>query len=179
MITTTNTAAPASAIDLDHLDLAVLPTPVGPLVVLGRGGVVVTSGFGTVEDVRRNLPRDLTTLEVREGSDLAHVSRAVEAYFAGQLDVLTDVAVSQPGGPFLTEVWAVMREIPPGQTWSYSELAAKAGRPAAVRAAGQGCATNRVAPFVPCHRVVRSDGSLGGYAYGLAMKQALLDFERG
>ena len=85
--------------------------------------------------------------------------------------------VEQPGGPFLTEIWRVMRQIPAGDTWSYSELATKAGRPAAVRAAGQGCALNRVAPFVPCHRVLRSDGSLGGYAYGLATKRALLDFE--
>ena len=70
-----------------------------------------------------------------------------------------------------------MRQIPAGETWSYSELATRAGRPAAIRAAGQGCALNRVAPFVPCHRVLRSDGSLGGYAYGLATKRALLDFE--
>ncbi len=179
MITTRNQPAPASSTDLDRLDVAVLSTPVGPLVVFGHGGVVVTSGFGTVEDVRRMLPGDLANLDVREGDGLTDASEAVAAYCAGHLDALTDVAVTQPGGPFLTEVWAVMREIPAGQTWSYAELATKAGRPAAVRAAGQGCATNRVAPFVPCHRVVRSDGSLGGYAYGLATKQGLLDYERG
>jgi methylated-DNA-[protein]-cysteine S-methyltransferase len=72
-----------------------------------------------------------------------------------------------------------MRQIPPGETWSYAELAAKAGRPQAVRAAGQACARNLVAPFVPCHRVVRSGGSLGGYYYGLAVKRWLLDHERG
>ena len=72
----------------------------------------------------------------------------------------------------------MMRSIPPGQTWTYAELAAKAGRPAAVRAAGQACARNLVAPFVPCHRVLRSDGTLGGYFFGSETKQRLLDHER-
>jgi len=70
-----------------------------------------------------------------------------------------------------------MRQIPPGQTWSYAELAAKAGRPDASRAAGSACARNLVAPFVPCHRVVRSDGTLGGYYYGLPVKEWLLAHE--
>ena len=72
-----------------------------------------------------------------------------------------------------------MREIPAGTTWSYGELAAKAGSPRAVRAVGQACARNMVAPFVPCHRVVRSDGSLGGYFYGLDTKRWILAHERG
>ncbi|QUC12596.1 methylated-DNA--[protein]-cysteine S-methyltransferase [Arachnia propionica] len=71
-----------------------------------------------------------------------------------------------------------MRRIPPGRTVSYSELAAMAGRPAAARAAAGACARNRVAVVVPCHRVIRGDGGLGGYAFGLEVKQALLDFER-
>ena len=161
------------------LDVAVLASPVGPLVVFARDGVVVTSGFGTVAEVRELLPPDLRAAELREGADLGPIADAVAAYTAGDLDALDTVLVEQPGGPFLTDVWRVMREIPAGSTWSYSELATKAGRPAAVRAAGQGCALNRVAPFVPCHRVVRSDGSMGGYAYGLPTKRALLAFERG
>jgi methylated-DNA-[protein]-cysteine S-methyltransferase len=161
------------------LDVAVLPSPVGPLVVMARDGIVVTSGFGTVAEVRELLPPDLRDAELNEGADLGPIAEAVAAYTAGDLDALDTVLVEQPGGPFLSEVWRVMREIPPGSTWSYTELATKAGRPSAVRAAGQGCALNRVAPFVPCHRVLRSDGSLGGYAYGLPTKRALLAFERG
>jgi len=72
-----------------------------------------------------------------------------------------------------------MREIPAGQTWSYRDVAAKAGKPDAVRAAGTACGRNRVAPFVPCHRVVRSDGSLGGYGFGLDVKRWLLGHEAG
>jgi methylated-DNA-[protein]-cysteine S-methyltransferase len=161
------------------LDVAVLPSPVGPLVVMAREGVVVTSGFGTVDEVSALLPPYLRDAELREDADLGSIADAVAAYTSGDLEALDTVLVEQPGGPFLSEVWRVMREIPPGTTWSYTELATKAGRPSAVRAAGQGCALNRVAPFVPCHRVLRSDGTLGGYAYGLPTKRALLAFESG
>ena len=159
------------------LGFAVIATPVGALVVVARDGVVVTSCFGTLDDARRMLPPALADAELVEGEGTGDIVAAVQAWAGGRLDALDTVVVEQPGGPFLQEAWRVMRQIPPGQTWSYAELATKAGRPAAVRAAGQACAVNRVAPFVPCHRVVRSDGSLGGYAYGLPVKRALLDLE--
>ncbi|HYN75270.1 MAG TPA: methylated-DNA--[protein]-cysteine S-methyltransferase [Candidatus Limnocylindria bacterium] len=161
------------------LDVAVLPSPVGPLVVITAAGVVVASGFGTVAQVVQLLPAELADLDRHLEADLGPIAEAVRAYTAGDLAALDLVPVEQPGGPFLVEAWRVMRDIPAGETWSYAELATKAGRPAAVRAAGQACAQNRVAPFVPCHRVVRSDGSLGGYAYSLPTKRALLDFEAG
>jgi methylated-DNA-[protein]-cysteine S-methyltransferase len=72
-----------------------------------------------------------------------------------------------------------MREVPPGETITYTELAARAGSPTAVRAAGQACARNVIAPIVPCHRILRSDGTFGGYAYGLHVKRWLLAHERG
>jgi len=78
---------------------------------------------------------------------------------------------------FRADVLVAMQRIPYGKTESYSELAAAAGRPAAVRAAASGCATNPVAIIVPCHRVLRSDGTLGGYAGGLDVKQLLLALE--
>jgi methylated-DNA-[protein]-cysteine S-methyltransferase len=162
---------------LPPLDVDVLDSPVGPLVVIALDGVVVSSGFGTVEQVGGLLPPEVAAAGLRPGADLGTIADAVADYCAGDLGALDRVPVRQPGGAFLTEVWRVMREIPAGTTWSYSELATKAGRPAAVRAAGQGCARNRVAPFVPCHRVLRSDGTLGGYAYGLSTKRALLAFE--
>ena len=73
-----------------------------------------------------------------------------------------------------------MREIPPGETITYAELAERAGNPRAVRAAGSACARNLIAPIVPCHRVVRSGESrnLGGYYYGLSTKEWLLEHER-
>ena len=71
-----------------------------------------------------------------------------------------------------------MREIPAGETASYAEVAARIGAPKAVRAVAGACAANRIAVAIPCHRVVRNDGALSGYAWGVARKRALLDKER-
>jgi methylated-DNA-[protein]-cysteine S-methyltransferase len=90
---------------------------------------------------------------------------------------LDRVGVAQSGGPFVQRAWLAMRGIMPGQTCSYAQLAAAAGSPQAVRAAGAACATNLVAPFVPCHRVLRTGGGLGGYGYGLPVKRHLLAHE--
>ncbi|MBW8755073.1 MAG: methylated-DNA--[protein]-cysteine S-methyltransferase [Sphingomonadales bacterium] len=83
------------------------------------------------------------------------------------------------GTAFQEAVWQELRRIPPGETRSYAEIAAAVGKPGAVRAAGSANGANNVAVLIPCHRVIRSDGTLGGYAYGLAIKQELLERERG
>jgi AraC family transcriptional regulator, regulatory protein of adaptative response / methylated-DNA-[protein]-cysteine methyltransferase len=82
------------------------------------------------------------------------------------------------GTAFQEAVWAALRAVPLGETRTYTELAAIVGNPRAVRAAGSACGANPVAVLVPCHRAKRTDGSLGGYAYGLERKRALLDRER-
>ena len=82
------------------------------------------------------------------------------------------------GTAFQEAIWQALATIPAGETRSYAELAAAAGRPDAVRAAGTACGGNPLAVIVPCHRVTRSDGGLGGYAWGVARKRALLDRER-
>jgi methylated-DNA-[protein]-cysteine S-methyltransferase len=105
------------------------------------------------------------------------VVEALTAYAAGELTALDAVPVRQPGGPFMQRAWIELRAVKAGGTDSYAGLAVRAGSPRAVRAAGQACATNKVAPFVPCHRILRTDGSLGGYAYGLPVKEALLVHE--
>ena len=71
-------------------------------------------------------------------------------------------------------MWRELRRIPPGETRSYAEIAAAVGKPGAVRAAGSANGANNVAVLIPCHRVIRSDGTLGGYAYGLDIKRELL-----
>lgn len=153
-----------------------IDTPVAPWSVVVDGDVVVASAFTPLDTLLDELPADTTVTATRPRGVVAD---AVRAYLAGRVTALDAVPVRQPGGPFQQAAWAVMREIPPGQTWSYAEVAAKAGRPSATRAAGTACARNRVAPFVPCHRVVRSDGSLGGYAFGLLVKRWLLAHEGG
>lgn len=171
-MTTTRPAPPA---DTAQLRVAALPTPVGPLnVVVDADGAVRASWFGSADAFRSRIGPTRTVAP----DELGPVTAAVARYVAGDAGALDDVPVRQPGGEFRQAAWAAMRRVPPGTTVSYTELAEMAGRPTAVRAAASACASNLVAPFVPCHRIVRSDGTLGGYAYGLAAKQALLDHER-
>ena len=87
---------------------------------------------------------------------------------------MTNLPLDVAGTAFQQAVWAELMRIPPGETRSYAQIAAAVGKPGAVRAAGSANGANQVAVLIPCHRVVRSDGSLGGYAYGLERKAALL-----
>ncbi|WP_295531884.1 methylated-DNA--[protein]-cysteine S-methyltransferase, partial [Novosphingobium sp. Chol11] len=82
------------------------------------------------------------------------------------------------GTAFQEAIWRELRRIPRGETRTYAQLAAVVGNPGAVRAAGSANGANHVSVLIPCHRVIRTDGSLGGYAWGLAIKQELLARER-
>ena len=92
-------------------------------------------------------------------------------------DNTLDAPLDIRGSNLQKAVWEKLREIPPGSTISYTELAARVGRPAAVRAVAHACAENPLAVIIPCHRAVRSDGSLAGYRWGLERKRALLERE--
>jgi methylated-DNA-[protein]-cysteine S-methyltransferase len=154
-------------------------TPAAPLtVVVSEAGAVRAAGF--TDDVRELLL--LIHPDLREPSELSQdigpVIQQVQSYFDGDVSVLGDVRVEQrTGGEFMTHAWQVMRDIKPGAPVTYSEFADLSGRPAAVRAAAAACARNPVALFTPCHRVLRLDGSLGGYRWGLPVKRWLLDHE--
>ena len=162
-----------------------LPSPSEPLSVVvrlchGQAAVVIGAGFADVSTMLDRLPSaigDAVRVVAPEFGDLTPVTAAVAAWSGGDLEALDAVVVEQPGGVFMQQVWNVMRTIPAGQVWTYGQVAAAASRPAAVRAVGQACARNLVAPFVPCHRVLRRDGTLGGYYYGLGVKSALLAHE--
>jgi AraC family transcriptional regulator, regulatory protein of adaptative response / methylated-DNA-[protein]-cysteine methyltransferase len=92
--------------------------------------------------------------------------------------VRSDVPLDLLGTAFQQRVWRALREVPAGTTATYTEIAQRVGAPAAVRAVGSACGKNPVAVVVPCHRIVREDGGLGGYAWGLPRKKALLTRER-
>ena len=109
---------------------------------------------------------------------LAEAADAVRAYYDGDHGAPGRVPVRQASGPFRTHAWDVLREVKAGERLTYSEYAARAGRPAAVRAAAGACAMNAAALFVPCHRILRTDGTLGGFRYGLPIKESLLTRER-
>ncbi len=88
-----------------------------------------------------------------------------------------DLPLDIRGTAFQQRVWQALREIPAGKTLSYSQLAHKVGKPKAVRAVASACAANKIAVAIPCHRVVRMDGAISGYRWGLARKASLLDKE--
>lgn len=91
---------------------------------------------------------------------------------------LPDVPLDIRGTDFQRLVWHTLQTIPEGQVLGYSQLAEKVGRPSAVRAVASACGRNRIAVLIPCHRVLRGDGQIGGYRWGLSRKRALLDAEK-
>ena len=137
----------------------------------GVGELVVADG----QVVWHELPR-VSDTETVDGHD--PVVALLQAYFAGEDVRLTDVPVDlEYDSPFFTRCAEALRAVPRGEVVTYGELAALAGAPGAARAAGTFCARNRLGLFVPCHRVLRSDGTLGGFRWGLPVKQWLLDHE--
>lgn len=157
---------------------AQVATSMGPMLVAATDkGVCRLSFDEDAAELRRRFPR----AELVEGGAafeklLADVVATVEAPGdapAGFGHIPLDVK----GTAFQEACWKALREIPPGETRSYADIAAAAGNPRAVRAAGSANARNNVAVLIPCHRVIRSDGDLGGYAYGLDIKRELLKRE--
>lgn len=156
-------------------------TPAGPFsAVLDDDGAVLAAGW--THQLELLLPQVHPTLRpaaVREVGDLGAVTQAVRSYHAGEHHAIDDVTVRQHSGEFLVHAWRVLRTVPAGHPVTYTDYAALAGRPAAVRAAASACARNAAALFVPCHRVLRSDGGLGGFRWGTDVKRWLLTHEAG
>ena len=109
---------------------------------------------------------------------LSLAKKQLNEYFEGKRQNF-DLPLSPHGTPFQKKVWRALCEIPYGQTRSYKQLAASIGNEKAQRAVGMANHANRIVIVIPCHRVIQSDGSLGGYAYGVSCKKYLLDLERG
>lgn len=112
---------------------------------------------------------------IREG--VADAAAAVRAFYDGNVSAIDAVPVAQSGTPLQMRGWEMLRRIAPGEPLTYTAFAAALGQPTAIRAAASICARNAPALFVPCHRVLRTDGTLGGFAWGLDVKQSLLQRE--
>lgn len=148
-----------------------LDSPVGTLTLVAEDGVLA----GVFLPDHRHAPSlDLPV----DPADLPAAREQLIAYFARDLKEF-DLPLMAHGTPFQEQVWAALRTIPYGQTWTYGELAAALGRPSAVRAVGLANGRNPLSVVVPCHRVVGAGGSLTGYGGGLAAKAWLLDHEAG
>lgn len=156
-------------------------TQIGPFTaVVDDDGAVLASGWtAQVAELLRVVHPSIRPAEVREMADLGSITAAISEYHAGEVSAVDHVPVRQRGGEFVQHAWQVLRDVPPGAPISYTDYAAKCGRPAAVRGAALACARNAAALFVPCHRVIRTDGALGGFRWGLPVKRWLLEHERG
>lgn len=153
---------------------AVVPTSLGAMLVAATEKGVCRLSF---DEDERELARRFPRAELIEGGAefatlLAEVVASVE-----QPGDFAHIPLDVKGTAFQEACWQALRAIPPGETRSYAEIAAAAGNPRAVRAAGSANARNNVAVLIPCHRVIRSGGGLGGYAYGLDIKRELLKRE--
>ncbi len=115
--------------------------------------------------------------EPHRSGDLGPIADAIAAYFDGEVGAIDSLPVEQAGNTWFQSAWKVMREIPAGSTLTYRELAARVSDPNNARVAGYACASNQVPLVVPCHRIIRTDGSLGDYGYGLDVKSWLLRHE--
>ena len=165
----------------DSSSTSTMDTPGGPFTVLADAdGSVLASGFtSNVVELLPLVHPDLRPVAApRVRADLGRATKAVAAYLDGDLTAIDGVDVRQhTTGAFLSHAWQVLRTVAPGAPVTYTGFATLAGRPTAVRAAAQACARNAAALFVPCHRVLRTDGSLGGYRWGVPIKRWLIEFE--
>lgn len=157
-----------------HWDVA--QTSLGSMLVAASAKGVVRLSFGENPAV---LAERFPNAELVQGGALfakllAEIAKAAEA--PGETD-FDHIPVDVSGTPFQQSVWQALRRIPKGETRTYAQLAAEVGRPGAVRAAGSANGANHVSLLIPCHRVIRTDGSLGGYAWGLEIKAKLLQRE--
>jgi methylated-DNA-[protein]-cysteine S-methyltransferase len=157
--------------------ISTLHTPDGSFTVLEdvQGRVLASGWTDSFDRILARIPAQHQPAHVSTGT--VSSAEAVDAFYAGEIDPAMHVPVRQVGTELSTEGWRQLRLIPAGSTLTYTELAAAMGRPEAVRAAASVCARNAPALFVPCHRVLRSDGSLGGFAWGLDVKRSLLERE--
>ncbi|GAA0447861.1 methylated-DNA--[protein]-cysteine S-methyltransferase [Streptomyces sp. NPDC046215] len=162
------------------MDTTTVPTPLGPFSMITLTGGIVAAGFtADPTALLGELPRPYRDGSPRAREALEPYTSAVRAYFDGAVAALDELPVVQFGNGFRLAAWREMRRVEPGTSVSYRELAERAERPGAARAAGAACASNLVPLIVPCHRVRRADGSLGGYYYGLDVKRWLLAHESG
>jgi methylated-DNA-[protein]-cysteine S-methyltransferase len=154
-----------------------LDTPDGPFTVLEdpEGRVLASGWTDSTERILARLAERHRPERVADGRVAS--AEAVDAFYAGEVEHAMQVPVRQAGTELFTEGWRQLRLIPAGAVLTYREFAAAMGRPDAVRAAASVCARNAPALFVPCHRVLRSDGTLGGFAWGLDVKRSLLERE--
>lgn len=177
-----------TAIHFEEMD-----TPIGKLLPAWRDETLVAVAMGeavdraswTSVDRRGPLESALKRMIAARFGDVAleraprgaRIPRLVARYFEGDLEAIREIEVDPAGSKLQSKIWSLLREIPAGRTWTYGELAVKAGAPSAARAAGGIVGANPIPVVIPCHRVLGKSGSLTGFGGGLRRKQWLLEHE--
>ena len=158
---------------------ATADSPFGPLLLAKTGKGLVRVGLPNqdADQLLVDLAKRVSPRVLEAPKELDEVRRELDLYFDGRLDRFDLPLDWRLSGGFRRRVLREINRIPYGQTRSYTEMARKAGNERAVRAAGTACGSNPIPLVVPCHRVLRTGGALGGYGGGLPMKQALLELE--
>jgi AraC family transcriptional regulator of adaptative response/methylated-DNA-[protein]-cysteine methyltransferase len=167
----------------ESITYAARHTAIGPLLMAATARGVCFAQFGESEtaliaQLKSEFPDATHTPSRMTGSrELDTWTEALAAHIAGDAP-RPELALDLRGSAFQMRVWRFLMQLPDGKVMSYTELAAGIDAPRAVRAAASACAANRIAVLVPCHRVLRRDGGLGGYRWGLERKRTLIDRER-
>jgi methylated-DNA-[protein]-cysteine S-methyltransferase len=157
--------------------IASTSTPVGTLNLIADGELLLGANLSTFRALKGGLDSIYRGVEIKEVKRIPVISDLISDYFDGDLSAINGIKVSQPGGSFSQAAWKAMRRVRAGRVLSYADLAKNAGSPKAVRAAGSACAKNAIVLVVPCHRIVKTGGALGNYAYGINKKEWLLRHE--
>lgn len=152
-------------------------TPIGNLNLIADEHVLLGANLSNISALKAGLDDADQIREIKVVKSIPIISDLISDYFDGDITAINGISVRQPGATFSQAAWKVMRKVKAGAVISYADLADRAGSAAAVRAAGSACAKNTIMLVVPCHRIVKSGGALGNYAYGINKKEWLLRHE--
>jgi methylated-DNA-[protein]-cysteine S-methyltransferase len=152
-------------------------SPVGNLNLISDQELLLAANLSTLKSLKESLSAEYAEREIKSVARLPIISQLLDDYFDGDISAINSIKASQPGASFSQAAWKAMRKVSPGKVISYADLAKRSGSPDAVRAAGSACAKNAIVLVVPCHRIVKTGGALGNYAYGLSKKEWLLHHE--
>lgn len=152
-------------------------TPIGNLNLIADEHVLLGANLSNISALKAGLEIVDLKRDMKVVKSIPIISDLIVDYFDGDISAINGISVRQPGAKFSQAAWKAMRKVKAGAMVSYADLADRAGSAAAVRAAGSACAKNAIMLVVPCHRIVKSGGALGNYAYGVAKKEWLLSHE--
>jgi AraC family transcriptional regulator of adaptative response/methylated-DNA-[protein]-cysteine methyltransferase len=157
-----------------------IETPVGPMVAIGDDKALYLLEFAEPSELEREVEKlkQKTRRDIAPGTcaSIALIKNELRQYFAGKLQVF-QTPIHNFGSPFQKCVWEQLQKIPFGETRSYADIAQAINRPTAFRAVARANSSNKIAILIPCHRVINSNGEIGGYAGGVVRKRWLLNHE--